>query len=66
MDLDGAVLYHCGPVMLKQGERWVVKATGPTTSLNPAGAFSHRTSSKLYAGNVVRRLSSTGPPTVKW
>ena len=22
--------------------------------------------SNLYAGNVVRRLSSTGPPTVKW
>jgi fumarate hydratase class I len=32
VDLDGAVLYHCGPVMLKQGERWVVKAAGPTTS----------------------------------
>src|SRR5450755_3230258 len=31
-DLNGAVLYHCGPVMLKQGERWVVKAAGPTTS----------------------------------
>src|ERR1022692_4012991 len=24
VDLHGAVLYHCGPVMLKQGERWVV------------------------------------------
>ena len=32
VDLHGAVLYHCGPVMLKQGERWVVKAAGPTTS----------------------------------
>src|SRR5580692_2378286 len=32
VDLQGAVLYHCGPVMLKQGERWVVKAAGPTTS----------------------------------
>jgi integrase len=26
----------------------------------------HPASPKLYAGNVVRRLSSTGPPTVKW
>ena len=26
----------------------------------------HRSSSNLYAGNVVSRLSSTGPPTVKW
>lgn len=32
VDLHGAVLYHCGPVMLKQGEQWSVKAAGPTTS----------------------------------
>lgn len=32
VDLNGSVLYHCGPVMLKQGEKWVVKAAGPTTS----------------------------------
>ncbi len=32
VDLRGAVLYHCGPVMLKQGEQWMVKAAGPTTS----------------------------------
>src|SRR6202451_108852 len=33
VDLRGAVLYHCGPVMLKQGDEWVVKAAGPTTSI---------------------------------
>jgi fumarate hydratase class I len=33
VDLRGAVLYHCGPVMLKQGDRWVMKAGGPTTSI---------------------------------
>jgi fumarate hydratase class I len=34
VDLRGATLYHCGPVMLKQpsGE-WVTKAAGPTTSI---------------------------------
>ncbi len=32
VDLNGAVLYHCGPVMLKQGDEWFVKAAGPTTS----------------------------------
>src|SRR5215831_3894076 len=32
VDLHGAVLYHCGPVMLKEGEAWKVKAAGPTTS----------------------------------
>jgi fumarate hydratase class I len=33
VDLHGAVLYHCGPVMLKEGETWTVKAAGPTTSI---------------------------------
>jgi fumarate hydratase class I len=33
VDLSGAVLYHCGPVMLKEGDRWVTKAAGPTTSM---------------------------------
>jgi fumarate hydratase class I len=32
VDLHGAALYHCGPVMLKQGDGWAVKAAGPTTS----------------------------------
>ena len=32
VDLRGAVLYHCGPVMLKQDDGWVAKAAGPTTS----------------------------------
>jgi fumarate hydratase class I len=33
VDLRGAVLYHCGPVMLKEGDSWTVKAAGPTTSI---------------------------------
>jgi fumarate hydratase class I len=33
VDLNGAALYHCGPVMMKQGEAWVAKAAGPTTSI---------------------------------
>ncbi len=32
VDMRGSILYHCGPVMLKQGDDWVVKAAGPTTS----------------------------------
>jgi fumarate hydratase class I len=32
VDLNGAALYHCGPVMLEEGEKWSVKAAGPTTS----------------------------------
>jgi fumarate hydratase, class I len=33
VDLNGAALYHCGPVMLKDGDEWFVKAAGPTTSI---------------------------------
>lgn len=34
VDLRGAALYHCGPVMLKDEDgRWHVKAAGPTTSI---------------------------------
>jgi fumarate hydratase class I len=33
VSLNGAALYHCGPVMLKEGEEWTVKAAGPTTSI---------------------------------
>ncbi|WP_150267160.1 fumarate hydratase [Paenibacillus tepidiphilus] len=33
VDLNGAVIYHCGPVMLKDEDGWHVKAAGPTTSI---------------------------------
>jgi fumarate hydratase class I len=45
VDLHGAVLYHCGPVMLKQGEKWSVKAAGPTTSIRE----------EPYQADVIRR-----------
>ncbi len=31
-ELIGATLYHCGPIMKKEGDSWVVLAAGPTTS----------------------------------
>jgi fumarate hydratase class I len=31
-DLHGAILYHCGPVMLKENGQWRTQAAGPTTS----------------------------------
>ena len=33
VDLNGAVLYHCGPVVVKDAEGWRVTAAGPTTSI---------------------------------
>ena len=45
VDLHGAVLYHCGPVMLKEGNEWTVKAAGPTTSIRE----------EPYQADVIRR-----------
>ncbi|HZJ30704.1 MAG TPA: fumarate hydratase [Vicinamibacterales bacterium] len=33
VDLRGSVLYHCGPVVAKEGIGWRVTAAGPTTSI---------------------------------
>ena len=33
MDLNGAVLYHCGPVALQHNGQWKITAAGPTTSI---------------------------------
>src|SRR5215213_8107464 len=33
VDMRGAVLYHCGPVVVKEGNGWKVNAAGPTTSI---------------------------------
>ena len=31
-DLQGMTLYHCGPIMVRDGEGWKLVAAGPTTS----------------------------------
>src|SRR6185436_10413872 len=33
VDLTGSVLYHCGPVVAREGDGWRVTAAGPTTSI---------------------------------
>src|SRR5580658_3632909 len=45
VDLNGAVLYHCGPVMLQEKGKWYVKAAGPTTSIRE----------EPYQADVIRR-----------
>jgi len=32
INLDGLALFHCGPVVKKEGEKWIAVAAGPTTS----------------------------------
>ncbi len=31
--LEGGVIYHCGPIMLRKGKTWSVVSAGPTTSI---------------------------------
>ncbi len=45
VDLRGSVLYHCGPVVLKEGETWRVTAAGPTTSIRE----------EPYQGEIIKR-----------
>ena len=46
VDLKGGAIYHCGPVMLKESEKWVVKAAGPTTSIRE----------EPYQGDVIKKF----------
>lgn len=33
IDLAGIMIYHCGPVVVRQADQWRVTAAGPTTSM---------------------------------
>jgi fumarate hydratase, class I len=47
VDLNGQVIYHCGPVMLKDEEgKWHVKAAGPTTSIRE----------EPYQGDIMKKF----------
>lgn len=32
LNLEGLAVFHCGPVMSKEGDKWIAIAAGPTTS----------------------------------
>lgn len=61
-DLRGSVLYHCGPVMLKQGGEWVMKAGGPTTSIREEPYQAHVIGE--YGVRVVIGKGGMGPKTL--
>ncbi|WP_456276773.1 fumarate hydratase [Bacillus sp. AK128] len=47
IDLNGQIIYHCGPVMLKDDEgKWHVKAAGPTTSIRE----------EPYQGDIMKKF----------
>ena len=33
IDLTGLVIYHCGPLVVKEKGQWKIAAAGPTTSM---------------------------------
>lgn len=46
VDLNGGVIYHCGPVMLKDERGWHVRAAGPTTSIRE----------EPYQGDIMKKF----------
>ena len=64
VDLDGGVIYHCGPVMQKDANgEWHVRAAGPTTSIRE----------EPYQGDIIKKFGiravigkgGMGPKTLK-
>ncbi|WP_035344431.1 fumarate hydratase [Halalkalibacter hemicellulosilyticus] len=64
IDLNGQIIYHCGPVMMKDDEEnWHVKAAGPTTSIRE----------EPYQGDIMKKFGiravigkgGMGPKTLK-
>jgi fumarate hydratase class I len=50
VDLHGGMLYHCGPVVLKEGDTYKMMAAGPTTSIRE----------EPYQADVIRRYGVRG------
>jgi len=50
VSLSDAILYHCGPVVVKEKGAWVVKAAGPTTSIRE----------EPYQAEVIEKLKLRG------
>jgi len=46
VDLNGSVIYHCGPVAVKDGDGWKMNAAGPTTSIRE----------EPYQADVIRKF----------
>ncbi len=50
VNLDGGIIYHCGPVSLKNGDKWTMNAAGPTTSIRE----------EPYQGDIIRKFRVRG------
>ena len=50
VDLANQMIYHCGPVVVKERGKWVVKAAGPTTSIRE----------EPYQGEIIEKFGLRG------
>lgn len=46
VDLNGGLIYHCGPVIMKDEQGWRVLAAGPTTSIRE----------EPYQGDIIKKF----------
>ena len=51
VDLNGQIIYHCGPVVVKdENDNWQIKAAGPTTSIRE----------EPYQGDIMKKFGIRG------
>jgi fumarate hydratase class I len=63
VDLRGQLLYHCGPVVVKENGAWKMTAAGPTTSIREE-PYEHEVI-KRYGVRAVMGKGGMGPKTLK-
>jgi fumarate hydratase class I len=50
IDLHGQLIYHCGPVVIRKNNKWVINAAGPTTSSRE----------EPFQGDIIRKFGIRG------
>jgi len=63
VDLTNSIIYHCGPVVVKVKDEWVVKAAGPTTSIREE-PYQHEIIRKYHLRGVIGK-GGMGPRTLE-
>jgi tartrate/fumarate subfamily iron-sulfur-dependent hydro-lyase beta chain len=61
--LEDQMIYHCGPVVIKEKGKWVVKAAGPTTSIREEPFQAHLI--EKYKLRAVIGKGGMGPKTLE-
>lgn len=63
VNLESQIIYHCGPVVIKEKGKWVVKAAGPTTSIREEPYQAHLI--EKYRLRAVIGKGGMGPKTLE-